>query len=237
MPPPAPVASGDRIETLDVLRGFALLGILAMNIRAMAMPMSSYMYPYGLSEFEGADRESAQRHNAFREDGTGYLAIQSTRPQTLAYGLHDSPVGQLAWIVEKFHEWTDPAKPRPDDAVDRDQLLTNVSLYWFTGSGASTAHATYDGMRAWREFAAQQAAGEGGWGGEEADGDSTWGAAPPAPPTGVAVFAADTTIRSLLDPTRMMDHWSVYDRGGHFPAMEVPDLLTADLRTFFRTVR
>ena len=56
MPPPAPVASGDRIETLDVLRGFALLGILAMNIRAMAMPMSSYMYPYGLSEFEGADR-------------------------------------------------------------------------------------------------------------------------------------------------------------------------------------
>ena len=60
---------------------------------------------------------------------------------------------------------------------------------------------------------------------------------PPAPPTGVAVFAADTTIRSLLDPTGAMAHWSEFDRGGHFPAMEVPDLLTEDLRTFFRTVR
>jgi pimeloyl-ACP methyl ester carboxylesterase len=183
--------------------------------------------PLDPDAFGGPDRERAQRHNTFREDGIGYLAIQSTRPQTLAYGLHDSPVGQLAWIVEKFHEWTDPANRRPDEAVDRDQLLTNVSLYWFTGSGASTAHATYHGMRAWREFAAHQTAG----------GESNWGAMPPAPPTAVAVFAADTTIRSLLDPTGTMAHWSEFDQGGHFPAMEVPDLLTEDLRAFFRTVR
>jgi pimeloyl-ACP methyl ester carboxylesterase len=201
---------------------------------AAAAPFDPALDP---EAFAGPDRDRAERHNAFRENGIGYLAIQSTRPQTLAYGLHDSPVAQLAWIVEKFHEWTDPAKPRPDDAVDRDQLLTNVSLYWFTGSGASTAHATYDGMRAWREFAAQQAAGEGGWGGDEGGGESDWSAMPPAPPTGVAVFAADTTIRSLLDPTDTMAHWSESDRGGHFPGMEVPDLLTEDLRTFFRTVR
>ncbi|NUP79106.1 MAG: alpha/beta fold hydrolase, partial [Nonomuraea sp.] len=68
--------------------------------------------------FEGPDRARAERFNTFRDEGIGYLAIQSTRPQTLAYGLNDSPVGQLAWIVEKFHEWTDPAVPLPEDAVD-----------------------------------------------------------------------------------------------------------------------
>ena len=69
----------------------------------------------------------------------GYFELQSTRPQTLAYSLADSPVGQLAWIVEKFKEWTNPAAPLPDDAVDRDQLLANVSIYWFTDTGGSSA--------------------------------------------------------------------------------------------------
>ncbi|NUP63206.1 MAG: alpha/beta fold hydrolase [Nonomuraea sp.] len=173
--------------------------------------------------FEGPDRARAERFNTFRDEGIGYLAIQSTRPQTLAYGLNDSPVGQLAWIVEKFHEWTDPAVPLPEDAVDLDQLLTDVSLYWFTGSGASTAHAVYDGMRAWREFAARQEAGAQEWHG--------------GPPTGVAVFAADTTIRSLMDPEGRIAHWTEHDRGGHFPAMEVPALLVDDVRAFYRTLR
>src|SRR2546430_2462379 len=109
--------------------------------------------PLDVDAFSGADRDRAARFNAFREDGIGYLSIQATRPQTVAYALSDSPVGQLAWIVEKFHEWTDPVFELPDQAVDRDQLLTNVSLYWFTGSGASTAHAGYEGMRAWRALA------------------------------------------------------------------------------------
>jgi epoxide hydrolase len=177
--------------------------------------------PLDVDRFSGIDRDRAGRFNRWLEDGTGYIAIQSTRPQTLAYGLNDSPVGQLAWIVEKFHEWTDPAVD-----IDRDQLLTNVSLYWFTGSGASSAHAGYEGMQAWKAFAAQQAAG------------GTGDAAPPAgPPTGVAVFAADTTIRSLLDPYGTIKHWSEYDRGGHFAAMEVPDLLAADIREFCRPLR
>jgi pimeloyl-ACP methyl ester carboxylesterase len=175
-----------------------------------------------------ADRDRAARFNTFREDGTGYLAIQSTRPQTLAYALHDSPVGQLAWIVEKFREWTDPAASLPEDAVDRDLLLTNVSLYWFTGSGASTAHAVYDGMAAWRAFAAEQASGDA----------PAWDeGARVGPPTGVAVFAADTTIRSIMDPTGAFHHWSEFDRGGHFPAMEVPDLLVDDLRSFLAPLR
>jgi hypothetical protein len=128
--------------------------------------------------------------------------------------------------VEKFHEWTDPAKQLPDQAVDRDQLLTGVSLYWFTGSGASTAHAVYEGMQAWKAFAAQAASADGsGW--EQ----------PAGPPTGVAVFAGDSGIRSLTDPVGRIAHWTEYDRGGHFAAMEVPDLLAADLRTFYRPLR
>ena len=192
--------------------------------------------PLDVEAFAGSDRERALRHNAFREDGTGYLAIQSTRPQTLAYALTDSPVGQLAWIAEKFHEWTDPAQVAPDEAVDRDQLLTNVSLYWFTRSGASTAHAVYDGMRAWRAFAAQQVAAAGEPGAEGSGSDSGW-EAPAGPPTGVAVFAADTTIRSLLDRDGTIAHWSEFERGGHFAAMEAPDLLAGDLQAFFRPLR
>jgi epoxide hydrolase len=172
------------------------------------------------------DRARAERFNEFQADGLGYLHLQATRPQTLAYSLADSPVGQLAWIVEQFHEWTDPAADRPEGAVDRDQLLTNVSISWFRGAGPSSAHATYEGMQVWRAMAAQ----ESGWGGEgEAEHVG--------PPTGVAVFAADTTIRSVMDPSGAIAHRSEFDTGGHFPAMEVPDLLAGDIRAFFRSLR
>ncbi|HEX6417578.1 MAG TPA: hypothetical protein VFZ77_03750, partial [Acidimicrobiales bacterium] len=158
-------------------------------------------------------------------DGLGYLHLQATRPQTLAYSLNDSPVGQLAWIVEKFHEWTDPAVELPDRAVDRDQLLTNASIFWFGEAGAASAHAVYEGMHAFRAMAADDA-------GEVPDGG-----APEGPPTGVAVFAGDTTIRHLMDPAGRIAHWSEFDRGGHFPAMEVPGLLADDLRAFFHPLR
>ena len=182
--------------------------------------------PVELDGLSPADRARAERFNRFRDDGLGYLTMQATRPQTLAYSLNDSPVGQLAWIVEKFHEWTDPAAETPDEAVDRDQLLTNVSIFWFTESGASAAHAVYEGMQAWRAFAAQHESAE-------AHGESEQS----GPPTGVAVFAADTTIRSLMDPAGRIKHWSEFDRGGHFAAMEVPDLLVDDIRTFCRPLR
>ena len=91
----------------------------------------------GLSDVERDHVERLQQH--FQAEGKGYLLLQSTRPQTLAYSLTDSPVGQLAWIVEKFKEWTHPAASLPEDAVGRDQMLTNVSIYWFTRSGASAA--------------------------------------------------------------------------------------------------
>jgi pimeloyl-ACP methyl ester carboxylesterase len=183
-------------------------------------------YPFGpalaLTGLSDVDRVRAERFNAFREEGLGYLHLQSTRPATLAYALSDSPAAQLAWIVEKFADWTDPAAPLPQDAVDIDQLLTNISAYWFTGSGASSAHFTYEGMRAFREFVGEAGAAPLSAGGV---------------PLGVAVFAGDMSVRSVLDPDGAVARWTEFDRGGHFPGLEAPDLLAADLRSFFRDHR
>ncbi len=166
----------------------------------------------GLSDAEKEHVERLQRH--YQGEGKGYLWLQMTRPQTLAFSLTDSPVGQLAWIAEKFQEWTNPAAELPDDAVDRDQLLTNVSVYWFTRTGASAAGFIYESAHS-----------EAGW-------------VPPSDvPQGQAVFNADPILRRLLDPDQSIQHWSEFDRGGHFPAMEAPDLLVDDVRKFFRPLR
>ncbi|MDT0546840.1 MULTISPECIES: epoxide hydrolase [Streptomyces] len=157
---------------------------------------------------------SWELHQRWARDRQGYADIQSTRPQTLAYGLTDSPVGQLAWIAEKFKEWTD-SRDRPEDAVDRDQLLTDVMLYWLTGTAGSSGRIYYE--RAHSPY---------------------WGA-PPEPsttPTALAVFPRENFIplRHIAERTNNIVRWTEYDRGGHFPAMEQPDLLVADIRAFFR---
>ncbi|MFB9890577.1 epoxide hydrolase family protein [Planobispora takensis] len=218
------------VQGTDVGSGVAMMlsMIDAERVAGVHVTGTTAAMPFGppveLDALSGTDRERGERFNAFRAEGAGYLHVQATRPQTLAYALNDSPVGQLAWIVEKFQEWTDPAAKLPEEAVDLDHLLTAVSVFWFTGSGASSAHATYEGMQAWREMAARH--------GEEPPGGERQG-----PPTGVAVFAGDTGIRSLMDPQGRIEHWSEYDRGGHFPAMETPGLLTGDIRAFFRRHR
>ncbi|MEV4159757.1 epoxide hydrolase family protein [Nonomuraea dietziae] len=207
-----------------------MLGMVAPDrVTGIHLTGTSSTFPFappleveGLSE---SDRIRAERFNAAQQDGLGYLHLMTTRPQTLAYSLADSPVGQLAWIVEKFKEWTDLSAELPEDAVDKDQLLTGVSVFWFTGSGASSAHAVYEGMQVYRQMTAQAAGDDGGW------------AEPVGPPTGVAVFAADPTVRSVMDPAGKIEHWTEFDRGGHFPAMEAPDLLAQDLRTFLRDLR
>ncbi len=88
--------------------------------------------PADMAALTERERGRLAHHKAFRETGMGYAQIQGTRPQTIAYGLTDSPVAQLAWIVEKFAEWSNPAAALPEDAVSRDRLLTNVMLYWLT---------------------------------------------------------------------------------------------------------
>ncbi len=220
------------VQGTDVGSGVALLLAMVDAERVVGIHLTgtAAAFPFGpaigLDGLSEADQARAERFNQSQADGLGYLHVQATRPQTLAYSLNDSPVGQLAWIVEKFQEWTDPAARLPEEAVDRDQLLTNVSIFWFTGAGASSAQAMYEGMQVYREMAARQSEGADAHDSEQ-----------PGPPTGVAVFAADTTIRSLMDPSGEIDHWSEFDRGGHFPAMEVPGLLTGDIRAFFRRYR
>jgi pimeloyl-ACP methyl ester carboxylesterase len=181
-----------------------------------------YPIPDDLSEEDQARVAEVRRKWA---DMKGYLDLMSTRPQTLAYGLTDSPAAQLAWIVERFKEYTAASAELPEDAVDRDLLLANVSLYWFTRSGASAARFVYETAHASAD-----------WGGS--DDEASWEPAPAqAVPEGVALFGGDDLLRKVIDPGHELAHWSEYDRGGHFAALEAPDLLVGDLRTFFRKLR
>jgi microsomal epoxide hydrolase len=167
-----------------------------------------------LGELTEDELERFARINRFRADGAAYGSLQATRPQTLSYGLTDSPVGQLAWIVEKFKEWTDSTNV-PEDAVDRDHLLTNITLYWLTATAGSAARLYYE--RAHHPSVLE----------------------PSITPTAIAVFARDTSrpLRRIVESTDNIVRWTEFDRGGHFAAMEQPDLLTADIRAFFRAYR
>lgn len=133
-----------------------------------------------------------------------YQALQALTPQTIGYALTDSPVGQLAWIAERFANWTDPRTPVGDD-----RMLTDISLYWLTATAASSARLHHDATL--RPVARC------------------------AVPMGVAVFAYDITqsVRPLAERLYDIRHWSEFDRGGHFAAMEVPELLAGDIREFF----
>ena len=161
------------------------------------------------------EKERLAALKAARAEDFGYLAIQTTRPQSIAYGLTDSPVAQLTWIVEKFQEWTDPAKELPEDAVDLDQLLTLVSVYWFGKGGAGAANFLY----------------------EAAHAAAAWGQTHDRP-QGFVAFGDEPLIRRILDPAERAPRTGTSTpRGGHFPAMEVPDLLVGDLRAFFAGLR
>jgi epoxide hydrolase len=192
------------------------LGVMAPgHVAGVHLNMLLPWVPDDATDLTEVERSGVQAMRRFRATGSGYSAIQSTRPQTLAYGLTDSPAGQLAWIVEKFGEWTDGGLP--DEAVDRDQLLTNVMLYWLTGTAGSSARLYYESARA-------RSSG------------------PPATstvPTGVAVFPRDIAppIRRIAELSNNIVHWTEFDRGGHFAAMGEPGLLAGDVRDLFRQLR
>jgi epoxide hydrolase len=200
------------------------LGIVAIeHIIGVHLNM---LAPWAPDDADLIDDERArfEKLRQFRKRGSGYAAIQSTRPQTLAYGLTDSPAGQLAWIAEKFGEWT--GNGLPDEAVDRDQLLTNISVYWLTKTAGSSARLYYEGGLAVVDVSAARSGGQGG-------------PAVSAAPTGLAVFAHEIArpIRRFAELSNNIVHWSEFDRGGHFAAMEAPDLLVDDVRAFFRQLR
>jgi pimeloyl-ACP methyl ester carboxylesterase len=147
---------------------------------------------------------------------SGYSKQQSTRPQTLGYGLTDSPAGQAAWILEKFWAWTD-CDGHPENILGRDELLDNVMLYWVTASAASSARLY------WESF------------GPERRTIHKVGV-----PTGVAVFPREivTPVRRWMEGNFTdIRHWNEMPKGGHFAAFEQPELFVGDVRAFFRTLR
>ncbi|MFE3259076.1 epoxide hydrolase family protein [Nocardia sp. NPDC059091] len=167
-----------------------------------------------IDELTELERDRVRRIQAFMREEFGYVAIQSTRPQALAYGLVDSPVGQLAWIMDKFREWTHPRGVDPDKIIDRDRLLTTVMLYWLTGTAGSAAYVGY--------------ANTGEWGVPGVNSGV---------PTAVIAFAHDVCIRRYCEEANTITRWVDVDRGGHFAAMEEPELLVDDIREFFRDLR
>lgn len=154
-------------------------------------------------------------------DGFGYVEIQSTRTQTLGYGLHDSPVGLAAWIVEKYHGWSDH-QGNVEQAYTKDELLTNVMIYWVTGSITSASRLYYENRHA-----------------PQRPTD------PITVPTGCAGFVerydqrtrTGQEARQAAEQRYNIVRWTDMPRGGHFPALEAPDLWLDDVRAFFADVR
>jgi pimeloyl-ACP methyl ester carboxylesterase len=190
--------------------------VVGVHVNAATMGFIPFgpVDPGELATFTEVEQARLARLGNFMADMNGYFQIQATRPQTLAYALADSPAGQLAWIVEKFKEWTHPNSGLPEDAIDRDHMLTDVMLYWLTNTAGSSAMTYYETMHS--------------YGGDQQPGTT---------PTGVAVFAEDVAIRRYAEQGHNIVHWSDFDCGGHFAAMEVPDLLVSDIRAFFRALR
>ena len=182
--------------------------IVVTDPGALGLAGETFPIPDHLTDEERARVE--QERTTWRAE-RGYLDLQGHRPETIAPALTDSPVGQLAWIVEKFQTWTNPASNTPDEAVDRDQLLTNVSLYWFTRSGATAAR-----------FLSEAAHSNLDW------------VSPTGVPSGWVVFNTEPIMRRFMDPQHQMAYWNEHSEGGHFAAMEEPKLLVDDLRAFFR---
>jgi len=153
----------------------------------------------------------------FQREESGYALEQGTKPQTLSMALNDSPAGLLAWIVEKFRTWSD-CGGNLESTYTRDQLITNVMLYWVTQTIASSARLYWESRHGgmWQETPEFVAA-----------------------PTGVARYPKEVLRfpRSWVERQYNVTHWAVQPRGGHFAAMEQPELFALDLRNFFRTVR
>jgi microsomal epoxide hydrolase len=163
-----------------------------------------------LTESETADLAAA---GEFMTRGAAYQEVQGKNPQTLGYGLTDSPAGLAGWIIEKFYAWTDN-DGSPDDAVTRDQLLTNLTLYWATKTINSSV----------RLYCESQRAGRFGPAGEYI-----------ATPTASAVFPKEIfrVPRAYAESRFNLVRYTRFDRGGHFAALEEPDLLVQDIRDFF----
>jgi epoxide hydrolase len=161
-----------------------------------------------------SDKVALAAFKHYQEWDSGYSKQQATRPQTVGYGLVDSPVGQMAWIMEKFWAWTD-CDGHPENALSRDEMLDNIMLYWVTRSGASSARLYWESFGKMRSKDKVEV------------------------PTGVAAFPKEImpVPLSWCEAYYNITHWTTIERGGHFAAFEQPAAFVADIRKFFATIR
>jgi pimeloyl-ACP methyl ester carboxylesterase len=165
--------------------------------------------------YTAAEQPALAQLGKYAGDGSGYASIQATRPQTLGYGLADSPVGQAMWIYEKFQAWSDN-KGDPAEAISVDHMLDDISLYWLTGTAASSARVYFESFA--KDFARMTI----------------------DLPVAVSIFKGDffTPPKVWGDQTySKLFYWNEVPRGGHFAALEQPELFVAELRKSFAQVR
>ena len=185
--------------------------------RAIGVHMNMMVGGQPPAEMTDEDKKAQEQAQAFQANETGYQQIQRTKPQTLAYGLTDSPAGLAGWIAEKWRTWSD-CDGDVETVFSKDEILTNISIYWFTNTINSSVRYYQENMSdPARNFAFQRI----------------------EVPSGFSRFPKEIiqSPRSWMEPGFNITHWSDHDEGGHFPAMEKPQLLAEDIRDFFRPLR
>jgi epoxide hydrolase len=190
----------------------------AVHVAGLHLNFVAVRRPEGDKEpLSDIERQAMDDMQEWRRTGAGYQEIQGTKPQTLGYGLEDSPAGLAAWIVEKFRSWSD-CDGDVERSFTKDQLLNNIMLYWVNTAATSSLRLYYEMRQA---------------------GTAAMPVAFIGVPTGIANYPAEITKvpRAWVEHRYHVTHWADMERGGHFAAMEVPDLFVGDLRRFFRTVR
>ena len=164
-----------------------------------------------LTEIERLGMASAKH---YQDIESGYSKQQSTKPQTLGYGLADSPAGQAAWVLEKFHGWMD-CDGHPEKVLTKDQLLDNIMFYWATNSAASSARIYWESFGSFTSGQVQV-------------------------PAGASIFPKDIFVSSRRWAERRLKnlvYWKQMTEGGHFAALEKPELFVAEVRNCFRLMR
>lgn len=170
--------------------------------------------PEDMASLTEQEQQGLAKAKHYVDWDSGYSKQQSTRPQSLGYGLVDSPAAQAAWIIEKFWAWTDN-DGHPEDAISRDELLDNVMMYWLNATGASSARLYWESFARFRGSTITL-------------------------PSGISQYPKEimTTSRRFAERVHTdLRHWNDLPRGGHFAAFEEPDLFVDEVRTFFRHVR
>lgn len=187
--------------------------IIGIHLNAATMGFIPFgpVSPEEIATFTDSEKVRLQRVQRFMAEHFGFNIMQSSRPQTLAYGISDSPAGLLAWISELFTSFGDRV-----DAVPMDRFLTNFMIYWFTGTAASSIRLYY----------------------ENAHDPEAWSPkANSGVPTGVAVFGFDEVpIRRYGETSNTIVRWNEFDVGGHYAVLEVPDVWIGDVRGFFEQI-